>query len=147
MKNQVLRSDCPINYLLEIVGDKWSLLIVRDIALFGKTAYGEFLDSDEKIATNILSSRLGMLETNGIISKKQSATNKMRFVYSLTQPGIDLIPLILDILVWTSKQRPVKNGPDALLTKIAIENRPQLIEAIQSHLQAGNEQPFIQTLL
>src|ERR1700704_4326301 len=112
MKKQELRSDCPINYSLEIIGDKWSLLIIRDIAVFGKTSYGEFLNSDEKIATNILSNRLNMLEANGIISKKQNVTNKTKFIYSLAQRGLDLMPLLIDMLIWSSKQHPAENGPD-----------------------------------
>ena len=147
MKKQELRSDCPINYSLEIIGDKWSLLIIRDIAVFGKTSYGEFLNSDEKIATNILSNRLNMLEANGIISKKQNVTNKTKFIYSLAQRGLDLMPLLIDMLIWSSKQHPAENGPDVLLAKMALENRQQLIDAIQSHVQAGNRRPFTQTLL
>jgi DNA-binding HxlR family transcriptional regulator len=146
MKKQELRSDCPINYPLEIIGDKWSLLIIRDIAIFGKTSYGEFLSSDEKIATNILSNRLAMLEMNGIISKERDSTNKTKFIYSLAQPGLDLLPLLIDMLVWSAKQRPIETGPDVLLAKIALENRQQLIDTIQAHLQAGNTQPFMQTL-
>jgi DNA-binding HxlR family transcriptional regulator len=146
MKEHQLRSDCPINYPLEIVGDKWSLLIIRDIAIFGKTSYGEFLSSDEKIATNILSNRLSMLEANGIISKKRHATNKTKSIYSLAQPGLDLIPLLIEMLIWSVKQRPIEIGPDALLAEMAVSDRQQLINAIQTHLQAGNEGPFIQTL-
>lgn len=147
MKVREARSDCPINYALEIIGDKWSLLVIRDMAFFGKTSYGEFLSADEKIATNILSNRLGILEASGIINKVQDTTNKTKFIYSLAQPGLDLIPLIIDMLVWSTKQRPVKGGPDAILAKMAHENRQQLIDAVQLHLQAGNKQPFIQTLL
>ncbi len=147
MKKAELRSDCPINYPLEIIGDKWSLLIIRDIAVFGKTSYGEFLSSDEKIATNILSNRLGMLEANDIISKKRDPKNKTKFIYSLEQPGLDFIPLLVDMLVWSAKQHPIESGPDVLLAKMALENRQQLIDIIQAHLQAGNKQPFVQTLL
>ncbi|HSW75211.1 MAG TPA: helix-turn-helix domain-containing protein [Candidatus Saccharimonadales bacterium] len=147
MQKRGLRSDCPINYPLEIVGDKWSLLIIRDIAIFGKTSYGEFLGSDEKIATNILSSRLAMLEVNNIINKKQDQANKTRFIYSLAQPGLDLIPLLIDMLIWSAKQHPIETGPDVLLAKMALENRQHLIDMIHAHLQAGNNKPFVQTLL
>ncbi len=146
MRKSELRSDCPINYPLEIIGDKWSLLIIRDIAISGKTSYSEFLASDEKIATNILSNRLAMLEENGIISKKQDEANKARFIYSLAQPGLDLIPLLIDMLIWSNKQHPIKTEPDALLVKMALENRLQLIDTIQTHLQAGNKKPFVLTI-
>lgn len=147
MKKQGLRSDCPINYPLEIIGDKWSLLIIRDIAIFGKTSYGEFLTSDEKIATNILSNRLAMLEENDIISKKRDPANKTKFIYSLAQAGLDLTPLLIDMLIWSAKQHPIEVGPDALLAKMALENRQQLIDMIQAHLQTGNRTPFIQTVI
>jgi len=146
MKKQELRSDCPINYPLEIIGDKWSLLIIRDIAVFGKKTYGEFLASDEKIATNILSNRLAMLESEEIIHKKRDLTNKTRFIYSLAQPGLDLVPLLIEMLIWSAKQHAIESGPDVALAKMALENRQHLIDAIQAHLQAGNTQPFIQTL-
>ncbi len=146
MKKLELRSDCPINYPLEIIGDKWSLLIIRDIAVFGKTSYGEFLGSEEKIATNILSNRLSMLEANKIVSKRRDSINKTKFIYSLAPSGLDLIPLLIDMLLWSAKQRPIENGPDLLLANMAIENRQQLIDTIQAHLQAGNKRPFVQTL-
>jgi len=146
MKKQELRSDCPINYPLEIIGDKWSLLIIRDMAIFGKTSYGEFLVSDENIATNILSNRLGMLEKNGIINKQRDEANKTRFIYSLAQPGLDFVPLLIDMLIWSNKQHPIETGRDALLAKMALENRQQLIGAIQAHLQTGNKEPFVQTI-
>lgn len=147
MKKQGLRSDCPINYPLEIIGDKWSLLIVRDIAIFGKTSYGEFLISDEGIATNILSNRLAMLEENNIISKKRDPANKTKFIYSLAQPGLDLIPLLIDMLVWSAQRHAIDTEPDALLAKMALENRQQLVDMIQTHLQAGNKIPFVQTVI
>jgi len=146
MKKQGLRSDCPINYPLEIIGDKWSLLIIRDIAIFGKTSYGEFLISDENIATNILSNRLSMLEAKGIVSKKQDPANKTKFIYSLAQPGLDFLPLLIEMLIWSAKQYSIEAEPDASLAKMACENRQRLIDMIQMHLQAGNKEPFVQTL-
>lgn len=146
MKKQELRSDCPINYMLELIGDKWSLLVIRDIAIFGKTSYGEFLTSDEKIATNILSNRLSMLETNGIISKRRNLTNRTKFIYSLEQPGIDLLPLLIDMVIWTAKQHPIETKTDVRLARMATESRQQLIEAVEKHLRAGNRTPFVETL-
>lgn len=101
------RSDCPINYLLELVGDKWTLLIVRDILLNGKSSYGEFLASDEKIATNILASRLTSLESAGFITKNADPENKKKFIYSLTEKGLDLIPLYIEIILWSAKHSPL----------------------------------------
>ena len=97
------RSDCPISCSLDVFGDKWSLLIIRDIMLRGKVSYSEFLDSEEKIATNILVNRLSVLEGENILSKRVSPTNKSKFIYSLTEKGIDLLPIVIEIMDWGAK--------------------------------------------
>jgi DNA-binding HxlR family transcriptional regulator len=97
------RSDCPITCSLDVFGDKWSLLIIRDIMLREKLSYSEFLESEEKIATNILANRLALLEAENILSKRVSSTNKSKFIYSLTQKGIDLLPIIIEIMDWGAK--------------------------------------------
>ena len=97
------RSDCPISCSLEVFGDKWSLLIVRDIMLRRKVSYSEFLTSEEKIASNILVSRLNTLEAAKILNKEVSPVNKSKFVYSLTGKGIDLAPIIIELMDWGAK--------------------------------------------
>ncbi|MEP7278514.1 MAG: helix-turn-helix domain-containing protein [Bacteroidota bacterium] len=97
------RSDCPISCSLDIFGDKWSLLIIRDIMLRGKVSYSEFLTSEEKIASNILVNRLVLLEAEKIIVKEVSPVNKSKFVYSLTQKGVDLLPIVIEIMDWGAK--------------------------------------------
>lgn len=97
------RSDCPISCSLDVFGDKWSLLIIRDIMLRGKMSYSEFLDSEEKIATNILVNRLTTLEAEKIVVKEVSAANKSKYVYSLTQKGADLLPIVIEIMDWGAK--------------------------------------------
>lgn len=97
------RSDCPISCSLDVFGDKWSLLIIRDIMLRGKLSYSEFLLSEEKIATNILVNRLSVLEAENILSKRVSPTNKSKFIYSLTEKGIDLLPIVIEIMDWGAK--------------------------------------------
>lgn len=97
------RSDCPISCSLDIWGDKWSLLIVRDLIFFKERTYSDFLKSDEKIATNILAARLQMLEDNGIISKSEHPESKAKVLYKLTSKGIDLLPLMIEINVWADK--------------------------------------------
>ncbi|HEY9257674.1 helix-turn-helix domain-containing protein [Chitinophaga sp.] len=97
------RSDCPISCSLDIFGDKWSLLIIRDVMLRGKVSYSEFLTSEEKIATNILVSRLNTLEAAKILHKEVSPINKSKFVYSLTEKGIDLAPIIIELMDWGAK--------------------------------------------
>ncbi|HEX2906564.1 MAG TPA: helix-turn-helix domain-containing protein [Phototrophicaceae bacterium] len=111
MKKHQRRSDCPINFGLETFGDLWSLLIVRDIVYFGKRTYGEFLKSDEGIATNILASRLTQLEQAGILIKKPDVTDKRKEVYELTEKGLDLIPILLEMANWGARHDPQTGAP------------------------------------
>ena len=97
------RSDCPISSSLDIWGDKWSLLIVRDLMFSKQCTYGDFLKSDEKIATNILASRLQMLEQNGVINKQDHPESKAKVLYTLTQKGVELLPLMIEIHLWADK--------------------------------------------
>jgi len=103
MMNIKKRSDCPISSSLDIWGDKWSLLIVRDLMFSKHCTYGDFLKSGEKIATNILASRLQMLEANGIITKQEHPGSKAKVLYKLTQKGVDLLPLMIEINLWADK--------------------------------------------
>jgi DNA-binding HxlR family transcriptional regulator len=97
------RSDCPVNFAVESLGDKWSLIIVRDIIFWGKKTYGDFLKSDERIATNILADRLAFLEKEGIITKTPDATDKRKDIYRVTEKGLDLIPMLLEMISWSAK--------------------------------------------
>ncbi|GAA3635980.1 winged helix-turn-helix transcriptional regulator [Flavivirga jejuensis] len=100
MKKNVKRSECPISRALDILGDKWTLLIVRDIVFRGFRFYNEFLEGGEGIATNILSDRLKILESNGFLVSKKYELQKTRKVYTLTENGIGLIPILLEMLIW-----------------------------------------------
>lgn len=109
------RSECPISSSLDIWGDKWSLLIVRDLMFAKQCTYGDFLKSDEKIATNILASRLLMLEENGVITKQDHPDSKAKVLYKLTQKGIDLLPLMLEINLWADKYFTLPADSKAIL--------------------------------
>lgn len=106
-----MRSDCPLNYGIEIFCDKWSLLIIRDLMFFGKRYFNEFLSSEEHIATNLLADRLSMLEKEKIIRKSKDTQHKQKIVYSLTEKGIDLGPVILTIGLWSEKHADIKLNP------------------------------------
>lgn len=101
------RSHCPVNLALEVFGDKWSLVIIRDIMFEGKRYFRELLQSEEKIASNILTDRLVMLEQEGIISKADDPRHKQKNIYSLTSKGIDLLPVMVEIGSWSLKHKPV----------------------------------------
>lgn len=112
------RSDCPISSSLDIWGDKWSLLIVRDLLFSMQCTYGDFLKSEEKIATNILASRLQMLETKGIVSKSNHPDSKAKVLYQLTQKGIDLLPLMIEIHLWADKYSTIPPERNAIVKEV-----------------------------
>src|SRR5438067_1634718 len=112
------RSECPISSSLDVWGDKWSLLIVRDLMMCKQCTYSDFLKSDEKIATNILASRLQMLEANAIITKEDHPQSKAKVLYKLTQKGIDLLPLMIEINLWADKYFTLPTERKQLLDQI-----------------------------
>jgi len=109
------RSDCPLSCSLDVFGDKWSLLIIRDLMFEKKCTYNDFLKSAEGIATNILASRLKGLEENGVIEKSAHPDSKAKNLYSLTQKGIDLLPIIIEVYIWSDKYLIM---PDEIKAKI-----------------------------
>ena len=106
MKRLDQKSHCAVNFALEIIGDPWSLLVVRDIAFNGKHTFNEFLASEERIARNILASRLAQLERNGILVKRTDPQDRRALLYSLTEKGVDLIPVLFELSKWSVKYDP-----------------------------------------
>jgi DNA-binding HxlR family transcriptional regulator len=131
------RSDCPINFALELFGDPWSLLIIRDIVYFGKKTYGEFLASEEGIATNILASRLAHLEQQGILVKKLSEKDKRKEQYVLTEKGLDLIPVLVEMANWSAEYDPQTAAPPSWIALMKAE-REKMIRLIRETVQSGN---------
>ena len=130
------RSDCPINFALEIFGDPWSLLIIRDIVYFGKKTYGEFLASEEGMATNILASRLAHLEQQGILVKKPSPSDKRKEEYVLTEKGLDLIPVLVELANWSAQHDPQTAAPAAWIALMEAE-KEKMIQRIRETVQSG----------
>lgn len=141
----MLRSDCPVNFALETFGDKWSLLIIRDIVFWGKKTYGEFLNSDEGIATNILAARLAQLEQEGILARSPDPADKRRDVYSLTEKGLELIPLLVEIVAWSGKliewQAQAGNGTPqqiAAVKRFAMtKDKSSIVDEIREIVKRG----------
>ncbi|MFL9891177.1 winged helix-turn-helix transcriptional regulator [Paraburkholderia sp. RL17-381-BIF-C] len=102
-RKEDVRSHCAVNYGVEIFGDRWSLLIIRDIVFNGKKTYGEFLKSEEGIATNVLASRLAFLEEQGILSRAPNPDDRRKDFYTLTEKGLDLIPVVVSVVIWSAK--------------------------------------------
>jgi DNA-binding HxlR family transcriptional regulator len=94
------RSDCPISSTLDVIGDKWSLLVIRDMLLKHKKTFKEISDSDERIAPSILSARLKLLESYKLVSKTKLPENKKENIYLLTEKGIRLTPIIIEFSLW-----------------------------------------------
>ena len=135
MAKQKRKSDCPINYALEMFGDKWTFLIVRDLMFKGKHYYGEFIRMEEKIATNILADRLSSLEEYGIVTKTVDEQHKSKQVYKLSQRGIDLLPVLVEVILWSSKHDK-KSATDIKFVNRAKKDRNKLIKEIASQLKS-----------
>jgi DNA-binding HxlR family transcriptional regulator len=123
------RSHCPVSFGLESMGDRWSLLIIRDIIFFGKRTYGEFLRAEERIATNILASRLQFLEGIGVLTKSPHGEDARKDIYSLTEKGLDLIPILFEMVRWSAKH-------DALSE---ARQRPEFLRQLRNNSEELNK--------
>lgn len=110
--HRVPRSYCPISLSLELFGDGWTLLILRDIMFAGKRHFREMLGSDERIASNILADRLSVLVREGFITKGDDPTHKQKALYSLTEKGIAVLPILAQIGIWGRRYAPASEKAD-----------------------------------
>ncbi len=133
MRREDRRSDCPTNHALEAFGDSWSLLILRDMMFRGKRTFAEFMDSEERISTNILASRLKSLADHGLIRKDGDAR---RPTYSLTRRGIDLLPTMVELILWSTRHDPGSRTPP-FLPRLRKNKRRYLAE-MASKLKAAH---------
>jgi DNA-binding HxlR family transcriptional regulator len=129
------RSGCPINLTLEVVGDKWSLLILRDMMFGNKRHFRELLRSEEGISSNILADRLRMLVEQGIITKAGDPTHLQKAIYSLTEQGIELLPVLAQMAVWGRKYLPVTEEL-AIRAKVLEEGGPKMWRDFTDELRA-----------
>lgn len=137
MKEMKKRSDCPISCSLDIWGDKWSLLIIRDLINLKKCRYSDFLKSAEGIATNILATRLQTLEENKIIEKSEDSESKSKGYYKLTQMGIDLLPILVEIDLWAEKYFPIPEDIKTLLIEVK-KGKAEFIDRAIEELKSSN---------
>lgn len=108
------RSDCPIHTALDLLGDRWSLLVIRDMMFAGKRHFREFLQSEEGISSNILADRLATLVANGILTKAEDPSHRQKAVYSLTEKGIGLLPVLAALSAWSQQHFPHTRRPEAV---------------------------------
>ena len=118
-----------------MIGDKWTMLIIRDMIIEGKRHFREFLQSKEKIATNILTNRLQKLVEEGVIYTQQDPDHKQKIIYSLTEKGIDLFPILMEQAKWSMKYQPV-DPEDAKKAKAILDGGPELIQIIMDDLRS-----------
>ena len=121
MKATGKRSNCPISCSLDVWGDKWTLLIIRDLMEANGRTYGDFLKSPEGIATNILAARLQALEENQLVVKLEHPDSKAKVLYKLTPKGIDLLPIMIEINLWAEKYFIIPEERKAQLEEVKMD--------------------------
>ena len=134
MSRSKKRSECPISCSLDIWGDKWSLLVIRDLMFAKKCTYGDFLKSPERIATNIVASRLEGIEENKIIEKLDHPDSKAKVLYRLTQKGIDMLPILVEVHLWAEKYFTIPADIKATI-KEAKKDKEGFIKAMKKELR------------
>ncbi len=135
------RSGCPVSISLESFGDRWSLLIIRDLMVRGFRTFKQFEQSGEGIATNILADRLRKLEAHGILRSEAEASDGRRVNYRLTKKGIDLAPVLLDLLVWGARHEQT-GAPGALIAQME-KNREAVLAEVRRRWQERDPTPLL----
>jgi len=126
------RSTCPISTALELVGDRWTLLVIRDLMFAGKRHFREFLQSEEAISSNILADRLNSLLENGIVTREGDPTHAQKAVYSLTDKGVDLLPVLVAMSGWSQKHYAKTRRPEA---QDLVSRGPRSLKQLETQLR------------
>ena len=135
------RSGCPVSISLEMLGDRWSLLIIRDLMVRGLRTFKEFQESGEGIATNILADRLRKLEARGIITAEAEGRDGRRVNYRLTAKGIDLAPVLLELLIWGARHE--ETGLPCALIATMEKSREEVLEDVRRRWRERDRAPLI----
>jgi DNA-binding HxlR family transcriptional regulator len=129
---QDYRSTCPISTALELVGDRWTLLVIRDLMFGGKRHFREFLKAEEGISSNVLADRLNSLVEDGIVTRRDDPTHAQKAIYSLTDKGLDLLPVLIAISAWTQKYHPRTRRPEAV---DLVARGPKSLKQLEAQLR------------
>ena len=121
-------SGCPIDFALDLFGDRWTLLVIRDLLFMGKRHFKELMVSPERIASNILTARLKKLEEHGIIARRADPDNRKQVVYTLTDKGRDLAPVLVEIVRWSGRHDPDTLVPKSVVTCFTRDNERLLAD-------------------
>lgn len=135
------RSGCPVSVSLERFGDRWSLLLIRDMMVRGYKTFKQFQESGEGIATNILANRLDRLRAAGIVETEPDVADGRRVIYRLTEKGIDLAPVLLDLLLWASKWEETA-APCEMMQAMG-SNRDRVLEEVRRRWRERDPEPFL----
>ncbi|TIT76857.1 MAG: helix-turn-helix transcriptional regulator [Mesorhizobium sp.] len=120
------RSGCPISLSLEVIGDRWTLLIIRDLAFAGKKHFREFLQSDEGISSRTLAERLQTLQDEGILTRSDDPSHGLKAIYRLTEAGIDLLPVLATLGAWGSRYRKADDDLARIADRLAAGGDPAI---------------------
>ena len=129
------KSGCPINLSLELLGDRWTLLIIRDLVFAGKRHFREFLLSDEGISSRTLAERLQTLQDEGILTRSEDPTHGLKAIYRLTEAGIDLLPVLATLGAWGSRHRKADSDLAGIAEELSAGGEAAL-EAMKTKLRA-----------
>ena len=139
MKLPPKRSGCPLSTTLEAIGDRWSLLIVRDLMFKSRKTFKDFLDGGEGIATNILADRLHRLEAQGIIGRVRDSGDARKIIYRLTPKGLDLAPALVEMIIWAARYHET-DAPRSAIREMT-QNRERFIADIRKRWEATQRTP------
>ncbi len=131
------RSPCPVVFALDLFGDRWTLLIVRDLVFTEHVTYGEFLQSGEGISTNILADRLKRLEDRGIVTKQDDPEHGARYCYRLTEKGLALVPVLVEMIRWSAHHQP--GTPVSAAFRRRLDREPRAVaDEIAQRVRSGS---------
>ena len=122
------RSSCPVSIALELIGDPWSLLVIRDLMFKGRRRYKEFLEAEEGIASNVLADRLQRLEAAGMLVRTTDPEDGRRAVYSLTRKGIELAPVLVEMVIWSARHHDT--GAPPAIVRMMREQREAFLQGV-----------------
>lgn len=129
------RSDCPIACALDLIGDRWTLIVLRDLIIARKRYFQELLEGNEGVATNILASRLKLLEAAGLLTRRADPAQGRRVIYAPTGKALDLLPVLLELARWSLKHTAGSDAPAHFVRRLAEDREGFIAELRAAHLQ------------
>ncbi|MBI2518670.1 MAG: helix-turn-helix transcriptional regulator [Opitutae bacterium] len=134
-KKNPARSGCPVANALDLLGDRWTLIVLRDLIFFGRREFGQFLGAGEGIATNILTDRLEKLCRSGLVARFDHPADGKKYVYRVTEMGLDLVPTMIELILWSASHLPAVKAPAESLHPLK-HDRENFIRTLRAGLLA-----------